>query len=100
MNYTIKKKQILLSSPHMSGNEQKYINEAFETNWIAPLGPNVDEFEKEIANLVGVNEAVAVSSGTAGIHLALSLLDVKRGDKVFCSSLTFIASTLWCSTSN
>jgi pyridoxal phosphate-dependent aminotransferase EpsN len=76
----------------MSGNEKKYINEAFETNWIAPLGPNVDEFEKEIANYVGVNEAVAVSSGTAAIHLALSLLDVKNGDKVFCSSLTFVAS--------
>jgi pyridoxal phosphate-dependent aminotransferase EpsN len=76
----------------MSGNEQKYIHEAFETNWIAPLGPNVDAFEKEIANYVGVNEAVAVSSGTAAIHLALSLLDVKKGDKVFCSTLTFVAS--------
>ncbi|OIK09389.1 pyridoxal phosphate-dependent aminotransferase [Bacillus sp. MUM 116] len=76
----------------MSGKEQKYIHEAFETNWIAPLGPNVDAFEKEIADYVGANEAVAVSSGTAAIHLALSLLDVKKGDKVFCSSLTFIAS--------
>ncbi|TLS35776.1 aminotransferase class I/II-fold pyridoxal phosphate-dependent enzyme [Pseudalkalibacillus caeni] len=86
------KKRIYLSSPHMSGNELKYIKEAFETNWIAPLGPNVDAFEKEIARYVGVNDAVAVSSGTAAIHLALSLLDIKRGDKVFCSSLTFIAS--------
>ncbi|WP_374932023.1 aminotransferase class I/II-fold pyridoxal phosphate-dependent enzyme [Neobacillus driksii] len=76
----------------MSGNEQRYIDEAFETNWIAPLGPNIDEFEKEIAHYVGVNEAVAVSSGTAAIHLALSLLDVKKGDTVFCSSLTFVAS--------
>jgi pyridoxal phosphate-dependent aminotransferase EpsN len=76
----------------MSGNEQKYINEAFETNWIAPLGPNVDGFEKEIASYVGVNEAVAVSSGTAAIHLALSLLGVKKGHRVFCSTLTFIAS--------
>lgn len=76
----------------MSGNEQKYIHEAFDTNWIAPLGPNVDAFENEIANYVGVNEAVAVSSGTAAIHLALSLLDVTKGDKVFCSSLTFVAS--------
>ncbi|WP_446715867.1 DegT/DnrJ/EryC1/StrS family aminotransferase [Bacillus sp. OTU2372] len=76
----------------MSGNELKYINEAFQTNWLAPLGPNVDAFEKELANHVGVNEAVAVSSGTAAIHLALSLLDVKKGDKIFCSSLTFIAS--------
>ncbi|MFD0829841.1 aminotransferase class I/II-fold pyridoxal phosphate-dependent enzyme [Neobacillus sp. M.A.Huq-85] len=89
---TTYKKRIYLAAPHMSGNEQKYIQEAFETNWIAPLGPNVDAFEKEIANYVGANEAVAVSSGTAAIHLALSLLDVKKGDKVFCSSLTFIAS--------
>lgn len=76
----------------MSGNEKKYIDEAFETNWIAPHGPNIDEFEIEIADYVGVNEAVAVSSGTAAIHLALSLLDVKKGDNVFCSSLTFVAS--------
>jgi pyridoxal phosphate-dependent aminotransferase EpsN len=85
-------KRIFLSSPHMSGNEQKYINEAFETNWIAPLGPNVDAFEKEIAAYTGVNEAAAVSSGTAAIHLALSLLGVDKGDTVFCSTLTFIAS--------
>jgi pyridoxal phosphate-dependent aminotransferase EpsN len=86
------KKRIFLSPPHMSGNEQKYINEAFETNWVAPIGPNIDAFEKELANYVGAKEAVAVSSGTAAIHLALLLLDVKRGDKVFCSSLTFVAS--------
>lgn len=86
------KKRIFLSSPHMTGNEQKYINEAFESNWVAPLGPNVDQFERELASYVGVNEAVALSSGTAAIHLALSLLDVKKGDKVFCSSLTFVAS--------
>ncbi|MFS0638307.1 aminotransferase class I/II-fold pyridoxal phosphate-dependent enzyme [Mesobacillus foraminis] len=85
-------KRIFLSSPHMSGNEYKYIKEAFETNWVAPLGPNVDLFEKEIAEYVGANEAVAVSSGTAAIHLALSLLNIQKGDKVFCSSLTFIAS--------
>ncbi|USK49611.1 aminotransferase class I/II-fold pyridoxal phosphate-dependent enzyme [Bacillus sp. CMF12] len=84
--------KIFLSSPHMSGQEKKYISEAFETNWIAPLGPNVDEFEREIAEYVGVNDAAAVSSGTAAIHLALRLLDVKRGDNVFCSSLTFVAS--------
>jgi len=76
----------------MSGMEMKYINEAFDTNWVAPLGPNVNEFEKEIATYVGVKDAVAVSSGTAAIHLALSLLDVKEGDIVFCSSLTFVAS--------
>ncbi|MEH6954663.1 DegT/DnrJ/EryC1/StrS family aminotransferase [Neobacillus drentensis] len=76
----------------MSGNELKYINDAFETNWIAPLGPNVDAFEAEVAQYVGASEVVAVSSGTAAIHLALLLLGVGMGDKVFCSSLTFIAS--------
>lgn len=86
------KSRIHLSTPHMGGKEMKYIIDAFESNWIAPLGPNVDAFEKEIASFVGVKEAVAVSSGTAAIHLALSLLDVKRGDTVFCSSLTFVAS--------
>ncbi|MFJ8246323.1 DegT/DnrJ/EryC1/StrS family aminotransferase [Peribacillus asahii] len=84
--------KIFLSPPHMSGNEQKYINEAFETNWIAPLGPNVDKFERELAEYVGVRDAAAVSSGTAAIHLALRLLEIEQGDKVFCSSLTFIAS--------
>lgn len=86
------KKRIYLSSPHMSGNEQKYINEAFETNWIAPLGPNIDAFEQELAEFLGVEGAVAVSSGTAAIHLGLRLLEVQKGDIVFCSSLTFIAS--------
>jgi pyridoxal phosphate-dependent aminotransferase EpsN len=84
--------RIYLSPPHMSGNEQHYIKEAFESNWIAPLGPNVDAFEKEMANYVGASEAIAVSSGTAAIHLALSLLGITKGDKVFCSSLTFVAS--------
>lgn len=86
------KKRIYLSSPHMSGNEYKYINEAFKTNWVAPLGPNVDAFEREIALYTGANDAVAVSSGTAAIHLALSLLEIGKGDSVFCSSLTFVAS--------
>ncbi|MEH6947941.1 aminotransferase class I/II-fold pyridoxal phosphate-dependent enzyme [Bacillus sp. JJ634] len=84
--------KILLSPPHLSGNEMEYIKEAFTSNWIAPLGPNVDAFEKEIANYVGAKEAVALSSGTAAIHLALSLLGVKKGDMVFCSSLTFVAT--------
>jgi pyridoxal phosphate-dependent aminotransferase EpsN len=92
LEQTTYKKRIFLSSPHMSGKELKYIKEAFDTNWIAPLGPNVDAFESEIAEYVGASEAVAVSSGTAAIHLALSLLGVGYGDKVFCSSLTFIAS--------
>ncbi|MBP1967071.1 pyridoxal phosphate-dependent aminotransferase EpsN [Paenibacillus aceris] len=85
-------KRIYLSPPHMSGNELTYIQNAFDTNWIAPLGPHVDAFEKELASHVGVNDAAAVSSGTAAIHLALRLLDVKAGDTVFCSSLTFVAS--------
>lgn len=84
--------KIYLSAPHMSGYEQKYISEAFETNWIAPLGPNVDGFEKEIAEYAGVKGAAALSSGTAAIHLALKLLGVGIGDIVFCSSLTFSAS--------
>jgi len=86
------KEKIYLSPPHMSGNEQKYINNAIHMNWIAPLGPNVDAFENEIAAFVGVNAAAAVNSGTAAIHLALQLLDVKQGDRVFCSTLTFVAS--------
>ncbi|ASF38487.1 pyridoxal phosphate-dependent aminotransferase [Halobacillus halophilus] len=88
----MKNSKIYLSPPHMTGKEQLYINEAFESNWIAPLGRNVDMFEKEIAEYVGAKGAVAVSSGTAAIHLALSLLDVKRGDRVFCSTFTFVAS--------
>lgn len=76
----------------MSGKEQHYIKEAFKSNWIAPLGPNLDAFEKEIATYTGANGSLAVNSGTAAIHLALSLLDVSKGDKVFCSTLTFVAS--------
>ncbi|WP_310259036.1 DegT/DnrJ/EryC1/StrS family aminotransferase [Fictibacillus barbaricus] len=76
----------------MSGNEQKYIEQAFHTNWIAPLGPNVDAFETELTAYVGASEGVALSSGTAAIHLALSLLGVKKGDTVFCSTFTFVAS--------
>lgn len=86
------KKKILLSPPHMSGKEQKYIEEAFQTNWIAPIGPHIDAFEQEMADHVAVRGAVAVSSGTAAIHLALELLDVGKGDRVFCSTLTFVAS--------
>lgn len=92
MLQTVKKSRVFLSPPHMSGTEMNYINEAFESNWLAPLGPNVDAFEIEIASLLGVNGAVAVSSGTAAIHLALSLLGVQKGDIVFCSSLTFVAT--------
>lgn len=84
--------KIWLSSPHMSGNEQAYIKEAFDTNWIAPLGPHVDGFEKDLCNFTGVNHAAALSAGTAAIHLALILLDVKACDEVICQSFTFSAS--------
>ena len=84
--------QILLSTPHMGETERDFVDEAFRTNWIAPLGPNVDAFETELAEKVGAKHAVALSSGTAAIHLGLILLDVGAGDIVFCSSLTFAAS--------
>lgn len=84
--------RILLSPPHMSGNEMPFIEEAFATNWIAPAGPNIDKFEKELADYVGVKDAAVTSSGTAAIHLALAALGVKEGDSVFCASFTFIAS--------
>lgn len=83
---------ILLSTPHMGEAELEYVTEAFNANWIAPLGPNVDAFEQELAEKVGVANAAAVNSGTAAIHLALVLLGVGSGDKVFCSALTFVAS--------
>lgn len=83
---------ILLSTPHMGESELDFVQQAFTTNWIAPLGPNVDAFEHEIAELVGAKHGVALSSGTAAIHLALLLLGVGPGDSVFCSSLTFAAS--------
>ena len=85
-------KRILLSYPHMSGDELRLVKDAFDSNWIAPLGPHVDAFEKETAAYAGVKSALAVSSGSAAIHLGLRLLDVKAGDIVFCSTLTFIAS--------
>jgi dTDP-4-amino-4,6-dideoxygalactose transaminase len=84
--------QILLSTPHMGSSEIAFIEEAFRTNWIAPLGPNVDAFEREVAALTEVGHAAALSSGTAAIHLALVLLGVGAGDRVFCSSFTFAAS--------
>jgi len=84
--------QILLSTPHMGDSERQYVEEAFKTNWIAPLGPNVDAFERELAEMVGAPHAAALSSGTAALHLGLRLLGVGAGDKVFCSTLTFAAS--------
>lgn len=84
--------RIYLSAPHMSGQEMKYIGEAFDSNWIAPLGPNVDAFEREFASLIGVPYALALSSGTAAIHLALIEAGVGPGDEVLVSTLTFSAS--------
>jgi dTDP-4-amino-4,6-dideoxygalactose transaminase len=88
------KKRIHLSSPHMSdeGYELRYIHEAFDTNWVAPLGANVDGFEKELAEYIGIGHAVALNSGTAAIHMALKAVGVGKGDIVFCQSLTFSAS--------
>ena len=85
---------IYLASPHMSeeGYEQQYVKEAFDTNWIAPLGKNVNEFEKELAAYVGAKEAAALSSGSAALHLALKAAGVKAGDIVFCQDLTFSAT--------
>lgn len=85
--------RIWLSSPHMGGNELKYVKEAFDTNWIAPLGPNVDHFEKELGEYLGVKHVAALSSGTAAIHLALILLGVKAGDEVIAQSFTFCGTT-------
>lgn len=84
--------RIWLSSPHLGEEETAFVEEAFRTNWIAPLGPHVDAFERELATHVGVAHAAALSSGTAAIHLGLLLLDVQPGDTVFCSSLTFVGS--------
>ena len=85
--------KIWLSPPHMSGKEQDYINEAFSTNWIAPLGPNVTQFETDLETYLGQHVHVAsLSSGTASLHLALSLLGISAGDEVICQSFTFSAS--------
>lgn len=86
--------KIYLSSPHMSdeGYEMEYIKEAFDTNWIAPLGANVDGFEKELSTKIGAKHAAALSSGTAAIHMAFKVIGVEQGDIVFCQDLTFSAT--------
>ena len=87
------KNEIWLSSPHMGGSEINFIHEAFEQNWIAPLGPNVGGFEKDLKNYLNHDvEVAALSSGTAALHLALIILGIKQGDEVLCQSLTFSAS--------
>jgi len=85
-------KRIFLSPPHMGGNEFTFVKEAFESNYIAPVGPQIDAFEKEFVEMVDSKYAVALSSGTAALHLALRYVGVVPGDEVLCSTLTFIAS--------
>ena len=87
-----KNKRIFLASPRMMGNERKYVRDAFKSNWIAPLGPYVNKLEDEIGKYMEMDGTCALSSGTAALHLAIKLADVKEGDYVFCSSLTFSAS--------
>jgi dTDP-4-amino-4,6-dideoxygalactose transaminase len=84
--------RIWLSPPHLSGNERRYCDEAFDSNWIAPVGSQLDAFEREFAAKVGAKHAVAVASGTAALHLAMRIAGIGAGDEVICSSLTFIAS--------
>lgn len=85
-------KKIYLSSPHMGGEELKYVHEAFDTNWISPVGPHIDSFERELAEANQIEHCAALSSGTAAIHLALIILGVKQGDEVLCQSFTFSGS--------
>src|SRR5512134_425991 len=84
--------RIYLSPPHLGSDELRLVREAFASNWIAPLGPHVDAFEREFAEATGAPHAAAVSSGTAALHLALQRLGVGPGDEVVCSTLTFVAS--------
>jgi pyridoxal phosphate-dependent aminotransferase EpsN len=84
-------KRVLLSVPHMGGSEERYVREAFETNWLSTIGPNVDAFEAEFSRRIGL-PSVALSSGTAAMHLGLRLLGVAEGDEVLCPTLTFVAS--------
>lgn len=85
-------KKVWLSSPTMHGDEIKYINEAYETNWMSTVGANINEVEKQICEKVGCKYAVALSAGTASLHLAVKLAGVRPGDKVFCSDMTFDAT--------
>lgn len=87
-----KSERIYLSPPHLDSLEKEYVQEAFKTNWIAPVGPNVNAFEEEFAEYLGIPHAVALSSGTAALHLSMRLLNIGPGDLVFCSDLTFAAS--------
>ena len=84
--------KIFLSPPVLGGDEIKYINKAIESNWIAPAGPCIENFEKKMKKYLNRSHAVALSSGTAALHLALRVLNINKGDLVFCSDLTFVAS--------
>ena len=84
--------RIYLASPHMGGSERRYVDLAFDTNWIAPLGANVTGFEQDLQQYLGAGYVTALSAGTAALHLAVRLAGVQRGDRVFCQSLTFSAS--------
>ena len=86
------KSRIYLSSPHMGGSEIKYVQEAFDTNWIAPVGPFLNEFEEKLCQYTTRKNAVVLTSGTAAIHLALKTLGIQAGDKVICQSFTFCGS--------
>lgn len=86
------KQKVWLSSPTMHGEELEYIQEAFDTNWVAPLGKNVDDFEQEMCNYLGSGYAVAMTAGTHALHIAIKLAGIKRGDIVFCSDMTFAAT--------
>ena len=88
----MKNNRIYLSPPHMGEKERKYLSDAFDSNWIAPLGPHVDGFEKEMAEYLGVKHAAALCSGSSALHLALIIAGIKEGDRVLCPSLTFSAS--------
>ena len=85
-------KKIWLSPPHICGNEREYVKNVFDSNWVAPAGPQIDDFELALSNISDNFHITALSSGTAAIHLALILSGVKRGDNVICSSFTFSAS--------
>ena len=89
----MEKNRILLSLAHMGGTEQKWVNEAFRDNWIVPLGPNVDEFEHRLESYLDTEKVVALSAGTAALHLGLVMLGVEAGDEVICQSFTFAASS-------
>src|SRR5690606_16038385 len=88
----MEKEKIWLSSPHMGGKEMEFIQEAFDTNWISPVGPNLTAFENELSTYNNTPHCAVLSSGTAAIHLALIILGIKAGDEVICSSFTFSAS--------